>query len=65
MTLSHEATVNLCFQHRTLGREGNSMAHFWLGSRNLDQIYGKLLQRQKDGKLGQRNVAQDASVSRV
>jgi len=28
-------------------------------SRNLDQIYGKLLQRQKDGKLGQRNVAQD------
>lgn len=36
------------------------MAHFWLGSRNLDQIYGKLLQRQKDGKLGQRNVAQDA-----
>lgn len=39
------------------------MAHFWLGSRNLDQIYGKLLQRQKDGKLGQRNVAQDASVN--
>lgn len=28
-------------------------------SRNLDQLYSKLLQRQKDGKLGQRNVGQD------